>query len=150
MKESFPFVSGAQISPQSTTTHTNLVSTDSPTMEVASPLTFGNAKRHYPGSPPGFVDPNRSCAMMDASASTSSGEPNFNNEYTHQPRAFKRRRFTTCEDNPMESDNTENSQNHAFPVHSMVVRGPFTAQGTLPFITMVFVSFSSCFFCGFV
>ncbi|KAG7359833.1 hypothetical protein IV203_034931 [Nitzschia inconspicua] len=95
-------------------------------MEVASPLTFSSAgaKRHYPGSP-GFVDPNISYAMMDASA-TNVGDPDSTNQFIHQPRAFKRRRFATIEDSAMESDNTENSQNHAFPMHAMVARGPFS------------------------
>jgi hypothetical protein len=75
--------------------------------------------------------------MLDASA-TSSGEPN--NEFMHQTRAFKRRRFTTNEDNLMEADDTENSQNHAFPVHAMVARGPFSFPGTFPFIAMAFLS----------
>jgi hypothetical protein len=103
-------------------------------MEVASPLTFGSAgaKRHYPGSP-GFVDPNRSFAMMDASA-TNGGEPA--NEFM-QPRAFKRRRFTMSDDSAMESDNAENSQNHAFPMHAMSSRGPFSTPGTLPLVPMV-------------
>lgn len=102
-------------------------------MEVASPLTFGSAgaKRHYPGSP-GLVDPNMSFAMMDASATTG-GESNNTNEFMQQPRAFKRRRFTSNDDSAMESDNTENSQNHAFPMHAMVARGPFSTPGASSF-----------------
>jgi hypothetical protein len=126
-------------------TQTTPVPTITTTMEVASPLPFGSAKRHYPGSPPGFVDPNRSFSMMDASVN-SIVEPNIN-EFSHLPRAFKRRRFMTSEDNTMESDNTENSQNHAFPVHAMVPRGPFSTPGTLPIIAMDFLPFSLCFCC---
>jgi hypothetical protein len=85
-------------------------------MEVASPLTFGSAgtKRHYPGSP-GFVDPNRSFGVMDSSAG---------DDHPMQQRAFKRRRFV---EDSMESD-MENSQNHAFPAHAMVARGPFSSN----------------------
>jgi len=82
-------------------------------MEVASPppLPFGHGsagtKRHYPGSPAGFVDHNSSTnrspfAMIPGDSS---------DEYMQQ-RSFKRRRFTTA-DESMGAD-TENTQNHSF------------------------------------
>jgi hypothetical protein len=82
-------------------------------MEVASPppLPFGHGsagtKRHFPGSPAGFVDHNSSTsrspfAMIPGDSS---------DEYTQQ-RSFKRRRFTSA-DESMGAD-TENTQNHSF------------------------------------
>ena len=98
-------------------------------MEVASPLTFGSAgaKRHYPGSPPSFtVDNNRPFGMMMDSSTTSAGEEYGIQQQHQQQRAFKRRRFN---DESMDSD-SENTQNHAFPVHAMVPKGSsFFHQG---------------------
>jgi len=86
-------------------------------MEVASPPPHpfaAGSKRHFPG-PPGFVDTtnNRSpFAMIPGDSS---------DEYV-QPRAFKRRRFTSV-DESMGAD-TENTQNHSFmQFQSITVKG---------------------------
>jgi hypothetical protein len=110
--------------------HSHKGKNHTPTMEVASPLTFGHstagAKRHLPCSP-GFVDStNRSPFSMVEPAE----------EFVQ--RAFKRRRFTVDENMESETENTMNQS--PFTSHSVQQKSLFSSSNG----KFVMVDFARC------